>query len=596
MTISGYINGSYTGYAGRYEVRLAYEYSQNIAGNYSLMEKCELQIRSISSSADGAYSDQGITSMSYAGYEVNRGGVSYDFSWDSDPGPWVTVASLNNKIINHASDGSKIIYISAAFWSNDPQINSILKADVSTQLVLRSIPRYSTFGTLTPFVIEQPWSVSVNKYIASETDTLTITYDTFTKTVTPYVSGQQIQFTQAELAELYALTPNLSEIPFTLTITTGSLGSSTATLNGTITPVAPTFEATITANPSVAVSGQTTVVVTLSEGGTAHEGGTIAEYVVSLGSQTIRANSSSATFAFQHADGDTITAQAVDSRGWASSAITQTITLYPYAMPSVTVSVSRTPTMADTTAQLTMSGTYAVVPNQTLTGSYRYRESGGTWSTAQSITLTYSGGTWSFSATLLDTFSIANVYEFEVTVSDLYQSVIATATLLSAEPTIDIDTSNQRVKIGGFLGTEDDQSLSVVGDIYEGGQKLSEKYGSGTTLTEYSYRTSSSANSQTAMSKSWTVSGNGFVHVSVTCIASAADDYGTTASQINRAGTVMARSCNREDTNDTAQYATCASILMAVTNGQVIACTCGSTKDGTETGIFEAVAINCTLT
>ena len=108
MSITGTIVGNYTGYANRYEVRTVYQYSQNIAENYSVMESCELQIRSIHDSEAGAYSDQGITTMSYAGYQVNQGNVEFDFSNDTDPGPWVTVASLNNKRINHSSDGTKI--------------------------------------------------------------------------------------------------------------------------------------------------------------------------------------------------------------------------------------------------------------------------------------------------------------------------------------------------------------------------------------------------------------------------------------------------------------------------------------------------------
>ena len=592
--IEGYINGSYTGYADRYAVRCHYKYHQDIPNNMSIMDICELQIQSTNDSEYAAYSDTGIVTMSYAGYEVNRGNVAYDFSSDTDPGPWVTVVSLNGKQIPHTSSGTKIITITTAFWSNDPEIHSIIKAEVSQSLTLQPISRASQFGQLTPFVVENEWSVPVNKYISGVQDTLTIEYGTFSKTITPYVSGQTIQFTAGELSQLYAITGSMATIPFTLTITSGSYGSNTATLNGSITPAVPTYTATITATPSSAVSGQTNIAVTLSAGATAQKSGTIAEYVVTLGSQTVRANAYTATFSFTGVDGDTITVQAVDSRGWASAPLTQTITLYGYATPTISGSVSRTPTMADTSAALTLSGSYSVVPGQTLTGSYRYRTGGGAWSAAQSITLTYSGGAWSFSATLLDTFSLANAYEFEITVADLYSSVTLSLTLLSAKPTLDIDTATQRVAIGGFLASEDNQSLSVAGDIYEGGQKLSDKYGS-PNMTQYQLRTSSSTNSETAMSKTWTVSGNGFVFVSVSCIASADYDYGTTTAQINLAGTVMARSCNREDSDDYAQFSANAAIMMSVTNGQSISCSCGSTKDGTETGLFYAIAFGCTL-
>lgn len=472
MTISGTIAGSYNGYANRYEVQLIYSYDQDTVANTSTVS-ASLQIRSKTSAEYGAWSNKGSATLSFGGYSVTWNPITFDFR-DYN---WHTVISMNNKVIQHSNDGTKVLQFASTFYTNDSDIGSITSAWANGSVTLQKIDRYSTFGTLTPFVIEQPWSVPINKYVQAETDTLTIEYGTFSKTITPYVSGQTIQFTAAELSSLYAITTNISTIPFDLTITTGSLGSSTATLNGTITPVPPTFTATITTSPNSAVSGQTNVAVTLSAAGTAHEGGTIIEYVVSLGSQTIRSNSYSTTFSFTGVDGDTVTAQAVDSRGWASAPITKTITLYPYNAPTVSASVSRTPTMADTSAQLSLSGTYSVVPNQTLTGSYRYRTGGGAWSNATTITLTYSSGSYSFSATLLDTFNIANAYEFEITVTDLYQSTVVTTTLLSAEPTIDLDTSTQRVKIGGFLGSEDNQSLSVVGDIYEGGVKLEDKYG-----------------------------------------------------------------------------------------------------------------------
>lgn len=471
MTISGTIAGGYNGYANRYEVRLSYSYDQDTVANTSTVS-ASLQIRSKTSAEYGAWSNKGSASLSFGGYSVTWSPITFDFR-DYN---WHTVISMNNKVVQHSNDGTKVLQFNSSFYTNDSDIGSITSAWANGSVTLQKIDRYSTFGTLTPFVIENEWSVPINKYVQAETDTLTIEYGTFSKIITPYVSGQTIQFTAAELSSLYAITTNVSTIPFTLTITTGNLGSSTATLNGTITPVPPTFTATITTSPNSAVSGQTNVAVTLSAAGTAHEGGTITEYVVSLGSQTVRANTHTATFSFTGVDGDTVTAQAVDSRGWASAPITKTITLYPYNAPTVSASVARTPTMADTSAQLSLSGTYSVVPGQTLTGSYRYRTGGGAWSAATSITLTYSSGSYSFSATLLDTFNIANAYEFEITVTDLYQSTVVTTTLLSAEPTIDLDTSTQRVKIGGFLGSEDNQSLSVVGDIYEGGVKLEDKY------------------------------------------------------------------------------------------------------------------------
>ena len=187
------------------------------------------------------------------------------------------------------------------------------------------------------------------------------------------------------------------------------------------------------------------------------------------------------------------------------------------------------------------------------------------------------------------------MYEFEITVSDLYSSVTLTLMLLSAQPTLDIDTANQRVKVGGFLGAEDSQSLSVAGDIYEGGQKLSAKYGS-PTITAYSSRQNGDEMSITDMSKSWTVSGSGFVLVSVSCIAPNNYDYGSTAAQINLGSTVMARDLNREEEYTQEQFSANCCVMFAVSNGNTISCTCGTTKGTGGLGLFYAVAFGCTLT
>lgn len=475
MAISGQINGTYSGYANRYQVRIYYSYEQNQLENYDTMS-ASMQIRSISNAEYGAWSNLGSASISFGGYSASASNINFDFR-DYN---WHTVISMSNKRINHNADGTGTCSFNASFATNDSDISSITTASASGTITLNPIQRASQFGANDPFTIENPFAFNITKYIEDTPDTLTIVYDSFTKVISGYTSGEDIEFTSSELNALYALSTSLSEIPFTVTIQTGEYGSNSTTINGLITPQNPTLSATITSSPNYAVSGQSGIAVTISADAVAYKQATIAEYVVSVGSQTIRSNARQ-TFNFTAVDGAVITVDVVDSRGFSLVApLTKDITLYPYAVPTIVASLQRTPTMADTSILMSVSGVFSVAPTQVNPSvSYRYREAGGTWSTSQSVTPTYGTGTYSFSATLLNVFDVDHAYEFEITVTDAYQTVTSTVTVLSALPTMDIDTATQRVKIGGFLGSEDNQSLSVIGDIYEGGIKLSDKYGSG---------------------------------------------------------------------------------------------------------------------
>lgn len=449
MAITGTINGGYAGYAGRYAVRIYYEYTQDINNNTSTVSAW-FQIRSVSSAEYGAWSNLGSSSLSFGGYSAS-GGVTFDFR-DYN---WHTVRSLENKVITHNNDGTKTISFSASFATNDPDISSITTAWASGDVTLNTIPRASKFGTVSNFVIENSFSFPITKYNTGVDDTLKIQYSTWSKTITPYVSGQSITLSTAEKNALYALLPNATSATFNLTITTGSIGSNTATCKGTITEQKPSFSPTITISPMTAISGITTVTVTLSAGATAYKSGTISEYVVSLGSQTLRSNSYSTSFVFANCNGATVTAQAVDSRGWISNPTTKNLTqLYPYSAPVINGSVTRAPNMAGTSATLTINGTFSVVPNQTNpTVSYRHRQSGGVWSASTSVTPTYGTGTYTFSATLVETYNVAYVYEFEITVTDAYSAVVKTLTLYSAQPIVDIDAENQKLAIGGFTSS-----------------------------------------------------------------------------------------------------------------------------------------------
>lgn len=511
MTITGQINGTYSGYANRYAVRLYYSYDQNQLDNYSTVS-AYLQIRSINSPQYGAYSNLGSASIAFGGYTASASNITFDFR-DYD---WHTVISMTNKRVNHNTDGTKDLYFSASFATNDSDISSIITASASGTVPLQSILRASTFGALTDFYIESPFGFAINKYIEDAVDTLTIEFNTFSKVVTDYTSGEDIEFTLAELNSLYALTTAQNSIPFTLTITTGAYGSNTATVNGYITVTNPTFSGTITPTPNYAINGQTSVSVALSTGAVAYKDATISEYIVSIGTQTLRSNTYANPFVFSNVDGNTITVNVVDSRGNSlASPQTQSITLHPYAKPTIVPNIQRTPTMADDTVSFAVSGVFSVVPNQVNpTVSYRYRESGSTWGASTTVTATYGTGTYSYTATLVATFDVDKSYEFEITVTDAYTTTVMSVTLFSAQPTMDIDTATQRVAIGKFLDSEADKSLSIAGNLYI----------NGIPFIEYLYPVGSIYMSANSTDPS-TIFGGTWTRIKDRFLLSAGDDY-----------------------------------------------------------------------
>ena len=134
MTYSGQIYGTYEDvydnvYDGslstsRYNIRLYYEYEQDIANNQSIITHFELQARTRDGDPDDSpysYEGQSIGYASYGGYSVNRSDLTFDLRTSS----WVTLMSLNNKVIQHASDGTKIIGVATTFFANDRDGNSV---------------------------------------------------------------------------------------------------------------------------------------------------------------------------------------------------------------------------------------------------------------------------------------------------------------------------------------------------------------------------------------------------------------------------------------------------------------------------------------
>ena len=396
--------------------------------------------------------------------------------------------------VPHNSDGTGSMSWSVGYEAQHKGEGYETAAGTKT---LTTINRYSVFGSVTDINIENSFSFPVTKYLSDATDTLVISSGTFSKTISNYTSGTSISLTSSEKNSLYALNTTGTTVPLTLTLTTTynstNIGSDTKTINGTFTATAPTASGTPTNSPSTVYTGYTDVTVSISGMTfTGTKAATIATYKVTLGNITKTSTSKSTSFVFERATSGSLSIDVVDSRGNSlATPVTKSITVVNYTAPTiVNFSVYRSPNPTSTSLKLDISGTYTnnstVLSGTKLTVKYRLKGSTGSWTNVynnvvlSSITgMTASGGNYSLSgASISGTFGMTNAYDFEAILNDTNTSVTVTVdiSVLTASTTLDIDTNTRRVGIGLFCSTEDNNSLSVAGDIYEGGTKLGNKY------------------------------------------------------------------------------------------------------------------------
>lgn len=409
-----------------------------------------------------------------------------------DSGQTFTLATWTGNIA-HNSDGTGSLTYQGYFQGTakpDPGNTTQLYTKTLTTLA-----RESKFGSVTDFNFESSFSFPVTKNITDATDTLVISSGTFSKTITPYVSNQSITLTSTEKTQLYNLNTTGTTVPLTLTLTTvynsSTVGSDTKQVNGTFVAEAPTASGTINTSPSTIYEGATTLRVTLNSiTFSLKKSATAVQYSVTVDGKTVTGNSASSSTYYDFPNltsgTKTVSVQVLDSRGMSlATPVTKSITVTAYSIPTVpSFSVNRYPNATSTGATITFSGTYADVTGQDLYLDLRYKATtGSTWtdieyeSSFDDVTeLTYGSGVFSYSRTIISGFDSLTSYEFELTIYDVTTDVTRTTRLSQAKTTLDIDTNTQRVGVGLFVTTEDNQSLSVAGDIYEGGTKLGNKY------------------------------------------------------------------------------------------------------------------------
>ena len=132
---------------------------------------------------------------------------------------------------------------------------------------------------------------------------------------------------------------------------------------------------------------------------------------------------------------DTLRVGVYDSRGYQGNYAVNVPTVYAYSRPTLeSYSVRRA--TDQTKVNISLSGLYSNILTNTVSAKYRYKEKGGSFGSYTTVTLTVSSGTFTYSASNIGTFDITKNYEFEIVVSDSFNSTTVLVTLPSRESLI----------------------------------------------------------------------------------------------------------------------------------------------------------------
>lgn len=116
------------------------------------------------------------------------------------------------------------------------------------------------------------------------------------------------------------------------------------------------------------------------------------------------------------------------------------------------------------------------------------------------------------------------------------------------------------------------------------------KTGNPTFFSETETTTSSST-----VSKNFTVSGNGYVVVSISVQTDAENDYGSTSAIITKNGATLAVCTHRLTAANTLRLAANACIGVTVSDGDIIGTELVSTKNGSKTLYRNFLCFGCTV-
>lgn len=518
-------SGSFTGSTNNSYItaRVLWSSTSNSTANTSNVT-VTLQLMKSSASSSSTYGT--------GAWTVLINGTTYNFSATVTipaNNTYVTVYTKTVNDIPHNNDGTKSIVIG---WSGGISGTSYTVTNIAnTTVILDTIPRASTISSFgfTNGYIDQGFDITIASKVSSYyhdihiylPDTSGFGISLFGATNGRKAGGtHHINFTAAQLQDIYNKMPNITSSQFTVyvktyTTETGSVEigdwqsrSATGNISASVKPTIATngFSAAINSGglDGLYVQGKSSVKLTCSA--TMGSGATVSSYAFSGPGLSSSSTSNTTTSGIITSSGTlTYKVTVTDSRGRTASAETQ-IYVYPYAVPSFkSVMVSRsnsagTLDSAGTYAKYTVEGTYSSVGGKnTRAITVAHSSNGGvsysaetTIQTATNLTAVAEGtyGSGSLSA--------ATSYTIRFTIKDRYgATATAIAALSTVSRAINIKADNKGIAFGKIAegsGIETPWNMTLAGTTE---QSLIFKNGSSSAWQTRIYK--GSATSPTAL-------------------------------------------------------------------------------------------------
>lgn len=447
MASSGSFSGSI--HSGHYVLRVDWTQAKNVSANTSTITANVYLVNDWSLSISGR-SDNSIT----------IDGTAQTFASPSIGSTGSHLLGTVSQTVNHASDGSKSLTISAVF-----NIRATLSGTyygsitASATITLDSIPRASSVSAANA-TMGAATSISISRASSSFTHTLTYTFGSATGTIVTKTTATSVSWTPP--VSLASQIPKAVTGTCTITCTTynGStnIGSKTCTLTLTVpASVKPTITSLTAARvdgdvPSswgIYVQTKSKAKLTIN-GASGSYGSTITAYSISGGGYTSTA--SSFTTGFLNSFGTiTFSATVTDSRGRTSAAATVSITVQAYTPPTFQSYLSQRCLSSGT---INEDGTYirglltfqfsSCGGKNTVSGSIKYKRT--TVSTWTTVSAAFTSG----AAVVFGSGGISTEYSYDVqyTLTDAFSSVSIQDIISTAAVVMDFKQGGKGVAVG----------------------------------------------------------------------------------------------------------------------------------------------------
>lgn len=419
--------------------KVVYSYTQSISGNYSDVTATVYIKKNQSIATSGTWSG----SVTVGG--TSNSGSQYYQLVDS----WQWLCDVTKRV-NHNADGTASVTISGTAKGPSGTSMSSASASGSKTITLPQIARTSSVSA-TSAKIGATSTITISRQSSSFTHTLTYSFKgetstALTGTIVSKTSSTSVSWTIPK--EFYNKIPNSTSGTVTITCTTYSGSTSVGSSTCTITASANSADVQVTFNPTYEDTSEYTLALTgdssklvryystakVTSNATGAYGASISSQYIKCGSRTV----SSSPASFPNVETFTFTFSATDSRGYTTTKNLTATNVVDYC--KLTAYIGNETPAADGTYTFKVKGNYFNGSfgkvNNTLNVIYRWKVSGGEFSSWQNMTLSISGNTYVATANLSG-LDYQTTYIFEAQATDKLMAVDTGEKAIKSKPTFD---------------------------------------------------------------------------------------------------------------------------------------------------------------